>query len=79
MSTSDDRLDHLLDAWGQQQRLPPSEADGILRSILQEPRASLPVTWWSDLSAQVTAAVVLANSRPGFPSGQPGYGALAAA
>jgi hypothetical protein len=76
----DDRLDELLAAWASPQRLTPDEAGAVLRAVVAEPRpTSLPVTWWSDLSERVTAAVVLAAARPvAPPAGAPATGAAAA-
>lgn len=62
MTTPDDQLDPLLDAWAQEHRLGDADADAILRSILQEPQLTLAASWWSNLNDQVTAAVVLAAS-----------------
>jgi hypothetical protein len=61
---TDDRLDLLLQVWGSEQRLDDGEADALLRAILTPTPTPLPATWWSDLSAQVSAAVVLATVRP---------------
>jgi hypothetical protein len=65
------RLDHLLDRWARVQRLDAREAEAVLHAILPPPpgpvdasSTSLPATWWSDLSAQVSAAIVLATARP---------------
>jgi hypothetical protein len=48
--------------------LPPSPATapaaGATPASLPATPASLPATWWSDLSAQVSAAIVLATARP---------------
>jgi hypothetical protein len=64
----DDRLDQLLDRWAQEQRLGAREAEAILHAILPPAPAptpsALPGTWWSELSAQVSAAIVLATARP---------------
>jgi hypothetical protein len=75
MAERDDvRLDQLLDRWAQEQRLGAREAETVLAAILPPPPATapaavatpapLPATWWSDLSAQVSAAIVLATGRP---------------
>jgi hypothetical protein len=61
---TDDRLDRLLHVWGGEQRLDDREADALLHAILPSTPTPLPATWWSDLSAQVSAAVVLATVRP---------------
>ncbi len=78
MTTSDDRLDPLLDAWAHQHRLDDADADSILRSILQEPRATLAATWWSNLNDQVTAAVLRATSPADALWAAPAEGAFAA-
>ena len=70
---TDARLDQLLDAWARQRRLDDRDATQVRDAILATPRSTrtaapadpLPATWWADLSAQVTAAVVLASVRPG--------------
>jgi hypothetical protein len=72
---ADARLDELLGRWAAEQRLGDHEADRILQTIVQPPRPSLPATWWSDLSAQVSAAIVLAATRPGTSSGTVGAAA----
>jgi hypothetical protein len=73
---TDDRLDRLLHAWGSEQRLDDREAEALLHAILPPTPTTLPATWWSDLSAQVSAAVVLATVQP---ADQPvGGGPLAA-
>ena len=58
------RLDTLLGAWAAEQRLAPADAAAILQTVLREPREVLPATWWSDLSSQVSAAMVQATTRP---------------
>jgi hypothetical protein len=60
----DPGLDRLLASWARQQRIDQRQADEILHAIAGQPTDSLPVTWWSDLSAQVAAAVVMATQRP---------------
>jgi hypothetical protein len=65
-------LDRLLHRWADEQRLDAREAEAILHAILppapaEAPTATtatLPATWWSDLSTQVSAAIVLATVRP---------------
>jgi hypothetical protein len=71
---SEPDLDTLLAAWAADHRLHPQEAERLLTSILgPEPDptpvaavapTALPATWWAQLSQQVTAAIVLAASRP---------------
>jgi hypothetical protein len=81
----DRRLDAVLEGWAERQRLDASEADEVLRAVLREPRTVLqehaevlPASWWSDLSTQISAAVVLASSRPGtFPEQTPHHTAAA--
>jgi hypothetical protein len=65
--TTEHRLDALLAAWADEQRLDAGDADAILHSIVAEPRQTLEPSWWSALSAQVTSAVLLATSPPGAP------------
>jgi hypothetical protein len=65
--STDDDLDSLLGVWARQQRLDQRQADDILRAITGQPHPTLPVTWWTDLSTQLTAAVVLATSHPSAP------------
>ncbi len=73
MSTSRrDHLDDLLQAWGDQQRLPDEHADAIRRAIVADPRETAPhpvagmsADWWLSLSAQVTDAIVQANDQAG--------------
>jgi hypothetical protein len=60
----DARLDRLLASWAEQQRLDQRQADVILHAIAGRTTEPLPVTWWSDLSAQIAAAVVMATQRP---------------
>jgi hypothetical protein len=65
-------LDRLLHRWADEQRLDAREAAAILHAILPSApaeaptaaTATLPATWWSDLSTQVSAAIVLATVRP---------------
>jgi hypothetical protein len=65
-------LDGLLRRWADEQRLDVREAEAVLHAILPPApaaapaaaSASLPATWWSDLSTQVSAAIVLATVRP---------------
>jgi hypothetical protein len=66
---TDDRLDRLLAAWAGQQRLGERQADAMLHAITSQTRESLPATWWSDLSVQISAAVVLATALPGRAPG----------
>ena len=76
MTTSDDQLDPLLDAWAQQHQLDQNDADAILYSVLLEPRPSLAPTWWGKLNEQVTAAVVLASSHANAPWAVPAEGTV---
>jgi hypothetical protein len=66
--TTERQLDALLGAWATEQRLGSGEANALLRSIMDEPRETLAPSWWSELSAQVTSAVLLATSPPGVPT-----------
>jgi hypothetical protein len=74
MTPPDDaRLDQLLHAWAARRRLDDRDATEIRDAIVATsgptrepaPAVPLPATWWTDLAAQVTAAVVLASVRPG--------------
>lgn len=68
----DEQLDVLLATWASEQQISQPQADEILQAITCDAPAGLPATWWIDLSAQVSAAMVLAASRPPTPSGLPG-------
>lgn len=78
MTTPDDQLDPLLDAWAQEHRLDEDDADAILRSILQESQPTLAASWWNELNDQVTAAVVLAVTQADAHWAASPDGALAA-
>lgn len=87
MTMDEDRIDGLLEAWGRAQRLDDAAAHAMLRSITGQPRLAatpaveqtLSPTWWADLSAQVTAAVVLATTSPHTAYRAPGSAPLAPA
>jgi hypothetical protein len=76
---ADKRLDLLLDTWARHQRLEQRQADEIRLAITGQPDDALAATWWTDLSAQISAAVVLATTRPSTPLGMPGATTAAAA
>jgi hypothetical protein len=60
MTVDDRHLDQLLARWGAAHRLDASEAEAILDAIVDQP--ALPPTWWADLHARVSDAVVLATA-----------------
>jgi hypothetical protein len=63
-----DPLDLLLAAWAGEQRLDDQAAARMLAAIVAPAPPGLAISFWSELSSRVTAAIVLASA----PTGRPG-------
>jgi hypothetical protein len=61
---ADDELDGLLDEWATGVRLTARDAEAVRAAVVAERPAGLDAGWWSELMAQVSAAVIQAAALP---------------